>query len=215
MVHLGAVRRVVVHHHQHRKLKPNECLELTSSHESPTVPQAGHGEPIRTRDRGSDGGGQTQSDGLERLGEHEPGGIRNRQVHGWPSHEVPRVHGDEALGRKDGVECFGDRTGIDAGTGGPVVVVDVPPPTGRDGHGVVLAPGALLRVAAPVQLRRQGLGRQARVGNYCQVRRAMCVDRVSIHVDLGHPSVRPDQLSVSGGPHVQRRSHRQHDVGLS
>src|SRR5919198_2854647 len=72
VVHLRAVRGVVVHHDQHWDAEPDERLELARSHEGPAVPQAGHGEPVGSGYRRPDRRRQPEPDRLKRLREHEP-----------------------------------------------------------------------------------------------------------------------------------------------
>ena len=57
-------------------------------------------QPVRLRQRGADGRGQTQTHGLEGLGEAEPALVRHGEVLAGVAHEVAAVDGHDPLGRQ-------------------------------------------------------------------------------------------------------------------
>ena len=81
MVHLRAVRLVVVDHDHHRQAEPHDGLELGGAHERAAVAQRGDRQPVGPGERGADRGGQPQADRLERLREAEPALVGHDEEH--------------------------------------------------------------------------------------------------------------------------------------
>src|SRR3954467_336584 len=80
VMHLGAIRCVVVYDDDEREAQPDCGEELRDGHREPAVAQRGHGEPIRTSDRRSERAREPEPDPLEPLGADAPTDVRPREA---------------------------------------------------------------------------------------------------------------------------------------
>jgi Amt family ammonium transporter len=110
---LRAVGLVVVDDHHHRQAEAGDGLQLADAHQRAAVAQRGDRQPVRPGDRGPDGGGQAEPDGLERLRKAETRLVGNRQEHARIAHEVARVHGHGPLRGQHVVQRDGQRARVD------------------------------------------------------------------------------------------------------
>ena len=128
VMHLRAVRLVVVDHDHHRDPQPHHGLQLADAHQRASVAERGDRQPVRPRDRGPDGRGQAEPDRLERLGEAEARLVGDRQVHARVAHEVPGVDRHGPLRGQQVIERDGQRARIDPLPVAVVLERHVPPP---------------------------------------------------------------------------------------
>src|SRR5699024_10139638 len=89
VVDFSPVGCVVIHEHNQGDLVPNGGFELLDSHQESTVTGAQHWEPIGLCEGGSDGGIQSEPNGLEGLGETETELVGYVEILRWVAHEVP------------------------------------------------------------------------------------------------------------------------------
>src|SRR3954465_13034225 len=101
VMHLGAIRCVVVYDDDERDAQSHRGEELRDRHREPAVAQRGHGEPIGTSDRRSERAREPEPDRLERLGEDEPMDVRHGEEHRWVAHEVAGIDHHGARGGEE------------------------------------------------------------------------------------------------------------------
>jgi hypothetical protein len=203
VVHLGAVRGVVVDHDQQRQTETHGGLELGERHHRAAVAERGDAEPVGPRHGGADRRAEAEAHRLERIREDEAALVGNRQVLGGEAEEVPGVRRDRALGGEQVVERDRQRARVDELRGAGVLVRLVAPAPPRD-----QAPdlrGARVRAppAASGERPCERPRRLGRVGGDPDIAAMEPPRRVRVDVDLHHLRADRDQVAVPRRPVVQ------------
>src|SRR5215213_8014145 len=214
VVHLRPVGRVVVDHDEHRQAVAGACLQLAQSHKGAAVAYGRHAEPIRSRHRGPDTAGQTQTHRLKGVRENKAPVVGHREVHGRVAEEVPGVSRDGALRRQHIVERYAEGTRVDVIDGALILVglVARAPPGDLAREGFVAK--SLPFYVAALEFVQDGLRGRGRVPDYADIHAMECSDYLSVQVHLRHARIGREEPAVAHGPVIQGGAEGEHDVRL-